>query len=550
MRPTAVENFDGLPVGFARLTGAANPATGLPEPDKIGLTCAACHTGSIRYKDVSVRFDGGPAMVELKKLEIATGLSIVYTLKVWGRFDRFATRVLGPDASPAERDKLRKELSAVGDNLLSQKNILERTVADKGQKNTEEGFGRLDALNRIGNQVFYTDLALGGLAGFEKNLHAQDAPVSFPPIWTVPWFKWAQYDASIEQPLIRNAGEALGVFALVNLSPDFSPKDLFRSTVALENLVRIEAMLRGPDPFGENPKGFGGLKPPKWPSQIFPDDPAWKINPERVSRGRAVYAEICAECHLGPVDDPAFDKQFPDKSFWSSNHWDANGPVLTPVQKGVEGMGTDPAQANVLGSRKVEIPGFLDMQPARDLGKAWGCQNLPPYTSTEMPFSIALMMAVDRTSRQWMDDHNVPEKERVALWGPRKNCPNPVSELHYRARPLNGVWATAPYLHNGSVPSLFWMLKPAAERPKQFCMGARDFDPQQVGFRVLAGEVPKCKTGETLFSTTAPDGSAIHGNSVRGHSLEGTPGPGKPGVIGRVLTEEERYDLIEYLKTL
>jgi hypothetical protein len=43
---------------------------------------------------------------------------------------------------------------------------------------------------------------------------------------------------------------------------------------------------------------------------------------------------------------------------------------------------------------------------------------------------------------------------------------------------------------------------------------------------------------------------AIHGNSVLGHSLEGTPGPGKPGVIGRTLTEEERYDLIEYLKTL
>jgi hypothetical protein len=497
-----------------------------------------------------VRFDGGPAMVELRKLESATGLSILYTLKVPGRFDRFATRVLGPDASPAERDKLKQELSAVGDFLFSQKNFYDKTVADKHQKDTEEGFGRLDALNRIGNQVFYTDLALGGLKGFEKNLHAQDAPVSFPPIWTVPWFKWAQYDASIEQPLIRNAGEALGVFALVNLSPDTARDDLFRSTVALEILVRIEAMLRGPDPFGENPKGFGGLKPPRWPSQIFPDDPAWKINPERVSRGRAVYAEICADCHFGPVDDPAFDKQFPEKSFWSSNHWDSNGPVLTPVQNGVEGMGTDPAQANVLGSRKVDIPDFLDMQPARDLGKAWGCRNLPPYTPTEMPFSLALMMAVDRTSRQWMDDHNVPEKERAALWGPRKNCPNPVSELHYRARPLNGVWATAPYLHNGSVPLLYWMLKPAAERPKQFCMGARDFDPQQVGFRVLAGEVPKCKTGETLFSMTAPNGSPIHGNSILGHSLEGTPGPGKLGVIGRMLTEEERYDLIEYLKTL
>ena len=556
LRPSAVENFDGLPVGFARLTGAANPGTGQPESDKIGLTCAACHTGSIQYKGVSVRFDGGPAMLELHKLEAATGLSILYTLKVPGRFKRFAARVLGPQADEAERGKLNQELAAVGQFLLDQKTIYDKTIANKktadnkAQKDTEEGFGRLDALNRIGNQVFYTDLVLGGLAGFEKNLHAVDAPVSFPPIWTVPWFRWAQYDASIEQPLIRNAGEALGVSALVNLSPDFPKETLYRSSVAVENLVRIEAMLRGPDPFAENPKGFGGLKSPKWPSKIFEDDPAWTINLERASRGRAVYAEICVECHLGPVNDPAFDKQFPDKSFWSSKHWDPNGPVLTPVQKGVEGMGTDPAQAQVLGSRKVDVPGFLNMQPAQDLGKVWECQNLPPTSSTEMPFSIALMIAVDQVSRKWMDEHKVPEVERAALWGPRKNCPNPAAELHYRARPLNGVWATAPYLHNGSVPSLYWMLKPAAERPKQFCMGSRDFDPQQVGFRVLAGEVPKCKAGETLFSTTERDGSTMHGNSVLGHSLEGTPGPGKPGVIGRTLTEEERYDLIEYLKTL
>ena len=52
------------------------------------------------------------------------------------------------------------------------------------------------------------------------------------------------------------------------------------------------------------------------------------------------------------------------------------------------------------------------------------------------------------------------------------------------------------------------------------------------------------------ISAPSRDGSAIHGNSVLGHSLEGTPGPGKPGVIGRLLTQEERLDLIEYLKTL
>ena len=186
MRPTAVENFDGLPVGFARLTGVANPGTGLPEPDRIGLTCAACHAGSIRYKGTSVRFDGGPAMVELRKLESATGLSILYTLKVPGRFGRFAARVLGPDAGRSERDQLKSDLAAVGDYLLGQKNIYDKTIKDKGQKDTDEGFGRLDALNRIGNQVFATDMALSGLPEFDKNLVARNAPVSFPPIWTVP----------------------------------------------------------------------------------------------------------------------------------------------------------------------------------------------------------------------------------------------------------------------------------------------------------------------------------------------------------------------------
>jgi hypothetical protein len=544
----AVENFDGLPVGFARLTGVKNPGTGLAEPDRIGLTCAACHTGSIRYKGVSVRFDGGPAMLDLRKLESATGLSIFYTLKVWGRFDRFAMRVLGPGASPEQTSQLKKDLSAVGDYLLSQKKIYDKTVADKSQKDTEEGSGRLDALNRIGNQVFYTDLALGGLSGLEKNLHANDAPVSFPPIWTVPWFLWAQYDASIEQPLIRNAGEALGVSALVNLSPDSAPETLFRSSVAIDNLDRIETMLlRGPEPSSRTPKGFGGLSSPKWPSEVFPGDLAWGLNPTRVAKGRAIYAEICVECHLGPVDDPVFDTQFPDKSFWSPGHWknpDAPNAVLMPVQKSVAGMGTDPAQANVLALRKVDVPGFLGLQAKRDLGEKWKCPNISDSASTEMPYSLALMMIVDRISTKWMEDHPVADPARI--WGERQNCPNPVSEPHYRARPLNGVWATAPYLHNGSVPSLYWLLKPAADRPRKFCIGDRDFDPQQVGFAVTTS----CNHGETLFSTTNGDGSAINGNSVLGHSLEGT-GQSKPnGVIGRTLTEEERYDLIEYLKTL
>ena len=562
LKPTVAENFDGLPVGFSRMPGAADPTTGAPQPDLIGLTCAACHTGHINYQGVSVRFDGGPGMVDLLKLESATGGSLLYTLWWPGRFKRFAARVLGPDATRAQRDELEKGLSKAFKGVFAQKSALDKMHKDTNRQDTEEGYGRLDALNRIGNQVFATDMGINGLQGFDKNLVARDAPVSFPPIWTVPWLLWAQYDASIEQPLIRNAGEALGVFALLNLSPDVPSDTLFRSSMALENLVRIEAMLRGPDdPFKQDPKRFGGLQPPKWPAQIFPNDPAWKIDPARVTKGRALYAEICAECHLGPVDDPAFDTQFPDQSVWKSEHWDAGTESLKPVQKSVSGMGTDSAQAEVLGKRKVDLPGFLDVQPARDMqpaadGKGSECTDLPApstYSSTDMPYSIALMTTVELVSRKWMNDNHVSEADQKELWGPRKNCPNPGADLHYRARPLNGVWATAPYLHNGSVPSLYWMLMPAGQRPKQFCMGFRDFDPQQVGFHVEANEAPSCKNGETLFTVTDADGKPLHGNSNLGHSLEGSavaPDAHKAGVIGRLLTDEERKDLIEYLKTL
>ncbi len=559
LRPTPVENFDGLPVGFSRMTPVINPGTGKPDTDRIGLSCAACHSGSLRYKDVSLRFDGGGAMLELRKLEIATGQSVLYTLYVPGRFDRFADRVLGAESSKEERNNLKQGLKRAGDFLKGQIDIAHNREKATGLKDTAEGYGRLDALNRIGNQVFYTDLVTGGLSGFESNWHANDAPVSYPPVWTVPWFWWAQYDASIEQPLIRNAGEALGVFALVNLSPDHPQEKLFSSSVALENLVRIEAMLRGPDPFGRNPKDFSGLNSPKWPAHLFPNDDAWKIKPDRVAKGRALYADICAECHLGPVSDPQFDSQFPDKSFWSDKRWtqDPNGSwVLNEVQKQVAHMGTDPAQANVLQTRQVQIPGFLDLQPARDLGERWKCKNLATYSSTSMPFSMALMIVVDKVSQKWLKDNKVSDAATKELWGERSNCPNPDASPEkplYRARPLNGIWATAPYIHNGSVPSLYWMLKPQAERPKQFCLGARDFDPKDVGFRVAPGGDSSCKTGETMFRE-ADSGKAINGNSVMGHSLEADKGQDmktyKNGVIGRTLSDDERYDLIEYLKTL
>ena len=67
----------------------------------------------------------------------------------------------------------------------------------------------------------------------------------------------------------------------------------------------------------------------------------------------------------------------------------------------------------------------------------------------------------------------------------------------YKGRPLDGIWATAPYLHNGSVANLDDLLKPAAQRASSFTVGNRSFDPVHGGFVTDAPGFPK-------FSVNAP----------------------------------------------
>jgi hypothetical protein len=97
------------------------------------------------------------------------------------------------------------------------------------------------------------------------------------------------------------------------------------------------------------------------------------------------------------------------------------------------------------------------------------------------------------------------------------------------------VWATPPFMHNGSVPNLYEMLIPAAQRTKKFYLG-REFDPVKVGVDTSG------KSGTYMVDTT------LIGSSNRGHSFENAPLGN--GVIGPLLTEEERWALVEYLKSI
>lgn len=102
-------------------------------------------------------------MLNLNALERAVSLSRFYTLKAPGRFGRFSNRVLGPQASAEDREKLRAELTKIFDSIVVATRASYALQVATGQQDTPENFGRLDALNHIGNRLFY-DLGQGFFA--------------------------------------------------------------------------------------------------------------------------------------------------------------------------------------------------------------------------------------------------------------------------------------------------------------------------------------------------------------------------------------------------
>jgi hypothetical protein len=93
----------------------------------------------------------------------------------------------------------------------------------------------------------------------------------------------------------------------------------------------------------------------------------------------------------------------------------------------------------------------------------------------------------------------------------------------YWAATLSSVWARSPYLHNGSVRTMRDLLMPPAQRAKTFHRGSRTFDEKEMGY---------ADEGAYVLDTSAS------GNSNSGHDY------------GTKLSENEKRDLIEYLKTL
>jgi hypothetical protein len=99
----------------------------------------------------------------------------------------------------------------------------------------------------------------------------------------------------------------------------------------------------------------------------------------------------------------------------------------------------------------------------------------------------------------------------------------------YANVPIDGIWARAPYLHNGSVPNLRALLQSEKDRPAVFYRGYDVYDPQNVGF---VSDGPEAQRVGFRVDTGLP------GNGNRGHAY------------GTALKDNEKSDLIEYLRTL
>jgi hypothetical protein len=536
--PSAV-NPARLPVGF---TKHFDVSLG---DDVLDLTCAACHTGELDLTTknngrVGIRIDGGPAMHAFTAMKVGHfGPNLLAAMAAtWLnplKFNRFAHSILN-DGYPNGRSALFSDFVGVFFSLLGDG----VTETWRNLYPVEEGFGRTDAIGRIANRVFAKDLD-------PANYRQSSAPVSYPAIWDIWKFDWVQYTASVAQPMARNMAESLGVGAELPLTDPYgrplSKEHRFTSSALVENLYQIEQLLHD-------------LKPPKWPEQLL-----GPIDRKKTAYGQTLFGTHCAHCHE-PCEMSAQDRAVlvPDKKL-SEPEWRLN---YLPV----EDIGTDPAAAlhfvntrvdlSKTGLTAADLRPFLQQmyeeQQARD--NAYRKRvNLPAVNDRaaietdldaidirSVTIGAGLSYIGILLRDQYYNQHNFSPEKRRAYDG-FGSLDLPQVKLVYKARPLAGVWATAPYLHNGSVATLYEMLIPADQRRKKFFVGRREFDPVRVG---LYAE-PLSKNGFWL-DTTIPGNMNI-GHEFRAGYKEWHPcDPPSHGVIGPELTEDERWAIIEYLK--
>ena len=559
----------GLPVGWVKNTYQGE--------DYIGFTCAACHTAQINYNGTGIRVDGGPAMADMEWMLEDLQKALEANLQ-WEKFNRLAANVLKDEA--LDIDERRKQESALrirltGDaKFIAQYNAINRPLHARSapdgapekrvpcpqdpNNNLEHvayGYGRLDAFGRIYNQVFSK---LSPPQDFLPK--CANAPVSYPALWDTPQHDFVQWNGIGANnrplglgPLGRNTGEVLGVFATFDIKEKnwYDPTRVFGgqaypSSADTRNLIALERSLRS-------------LWSPSW-VELAQSGALPPINPKLAEKGKAVYGKYdCGSCHDAP-------QVAPEGIEWRK--WDER--KITAKFGTLNVIGTDSSMArnaieycgdNTGPLRDVQFEEDESGRQKKNIcadveGYVRGIVGLEHVTQGVVAdgFVRTIVLSPWQLFRHIQDygfshDKTTPVVDGkstcepgalgcdIKVWtdGPQLRA--------YKARTLNGIWATAPYLHNGSVPNLFELFLPTCDQVSQgtpgadcrsvkFAVGSLELDHNKVGFEQVRQSRPGFPPFPE-FDTTKP------GNSNAGHRYPLDP-----------MEPEERIALVEYLKTL
>jgi hypothetical protein len=593
-------NPDGLPVGFVKETFRGK--------DYAGYTCAACHTGQVNYQGKALRIDGGPAMAdmvgfltELRKAmtaaqsgdkqkafvadviklnnDYSSEKQVMDDLKKWtdtvalynvvnhsdvdygharlDAFGRIYNRVL---QHAINKDQVARQLALVVvprgqqfQRLLTQEQI-DKVLDGVGQRLVLDD----DDFALIVKRLFSKEPGYPGI-GLKEYLYVRDqifnppnAPVSYPFLWDIAHSDFVQWNGLADNasagPLGRNTGEVIGVFGILDWGKDDSwyawlsklslaaklsgqsdKKEVvqFASSINLFNLQRLESSLRSlksPEwPFCRNDKGEYYL-PPGDKNPLSPSDKDYcqgkdtRFDEARRQRGELLYVANCQACHV-LVDRAAWDR------------------IVVGNMLKVSKAGTDEAMAENSVNYSGKSGNFKDTYQSVDVGHVVVEENAP-VVQILTAATKGVVGTPDHEKwliRRWVEyvyvllsslgDNSIKSSVKKGDYDPDTMAKPYASLAAYRARSLNGIWATAPYLHNGSVPTIYDLLLPPEQRPTSFQVGAREFDPDKIGLKSAGYNGFEFRTGQ-------------RGNKNTGH------------IYGTQLSDEDRKDLLEYLKSL
>ncbi len=503
-------NPGNLALGLGR---HIDPSSG---KERLDIGCAACHTGELHYKGVALRVDGGQAMQSLSNAKrgefiVTLAASVFETLINPFKWNRFANRMVG--GNEEAREQLKSEFWAFARYGFK----FMRGAGNPKYYPVEEGRGRIDAVGRIANVVFGFDIDVPG------NYKPADAPASIPFIWDIWRFDWVQYTGFTNQAMARNVGETLGVLAPISLVDDdgevIKSNEFGNTVVDVDGLHCAEGLVRM-------------LKPPKWPEDIL-----GMIDLEQAKAGKQLFVDRCQKCHgphiSTPYDWPVATEQNPKMAGQINTNWqwDMAGEISEidgkPVRKdwrtsiwsipwiSTEVIGTDPQLANNYMDNRYDASKLIPDSEPVNAGEG---------------LQLLLNILVPKLYERWNIDG-----QQVAYYD-GLNVPFRIANQRaYKSRPLHGVWATPPFLHNGSVPTIYDLLSPLEERPTSFYAGNREYDPQKLGY------ITTYSPGSFFHDTRIP------GNHNHGHVFTDENAPGR---IGNRLSEQQRYALLEYIKVM